>query len=158
VQRALTAARSRFGFRLVHYSVMTNHLHLIVEADDRRALSRGLKGLQVRIARRLNQHLGRRGRVFPDRYHARALTTPTEVRRALAYVLNNARRHGAKAGWRYDPRWLDPCSSAYAFDGWKNVCSPPAARLKTGVARAQTWLAKVGWRRRGLIHASEVPG
>ena len=44
----------RRGFRLVHYSVLSNHIHLLVEAEDRPSLSRGLQGLLVRIARGLN--------------------------------------------------------------------------------------------------------
>ena len=39
------AGAARFGFRLVHYAVMGNHVHLIVEAPDRRALWRGMQGL-----------------------------------------------------------------------------------------------------------------
>ena len=52
---ALRAARERFGFRLLQFSVQHDHLHLIVEADSPRALARGMKGLSVRLARRLNR-------------------------------------------------------------------------------------------------------
>ena len=84
---------TRFGFRLVHYSVMGNHVHLIVEAPDRRVLSRAMKGLGVRIARALNRVMKRRGRVVGDRYHAHILRTPSEVKRARNYLLSNARQH-----------------------------------------------------------------
>jgi REP element-mobilizing transposase RayT len=67
VRRALAQGRERFGFRLVHFSVQRDHLHLLVEAGDRRALSRGVQGLSVRIARAANGELGRKGRVFADR-------------------------------------------------------------------------------------------
>src|SRR4051812_5153542 len=100
---AFGAGSERFGFRLVHFSVQSNHLHLVCEADDEGALCRGMQGLSIRIAKRLNRALGRRGRFFSDRYHARALKTPREVRNALAYVLNNARKHGI-SGSR---RWID---------------------------------------------------
>ena len=91
--RAFEAGRDRFGFRLVHYSVQSNHLHLIAEAEDREALIRGLQGLGVRIAKRMNRALDRSGSVLVDRYHVRALETPNEVRMALRYVINNALRH-----------------------------------------------------------------
>jgi len=84
---------SRIGFRLVHYSVQAHHVHLIVEAQDREALARGLRGLSIRLARQLNKVLGRRGRLFVDRYYARALSTPREVRNGLRYVLLNTTRH-----------------------------------------------------------------
>ncbi|HEY2031032.1 MAG TPA: transposase [Myxococcales bacterium] len=76
--RAFREAVDRNRMRIAHYSIQGNHLHLVVEADDGSALSRGMQGLAVRIARRLNAHLGRRGAVFADRYHAHVL----ESRRA----------------------------------------------------------------------------
>jgi len=91
--RAFWGGANRFGFRLVHYSVQGNHVHLLVEADDERSLSRGMQGLGVRIARRLNRVMGRRGKVLDDRYHEHILRTPTEVRRARLYLLQNAQRH-----------------------------------------------------------------
>jgi REP element-mobilizing transposase RayT len=93
MQRAMYAGALRFGFRLVHYAVMGNHVHLIVEAPDRKALGRAMKGLGVRIARALNRVMKRHGRVIGDRYHAHILKTPSEVRRARAYQLTNARHH-----------------------------------------------------------------
>jgi REP element-mobilizing transposase RayT len=78
---------------LVHYSVQGNHVHLLVEAKDEGALSRGMNGLGVRVARRLNRVMGRRGKVLEGRYHGHILRTPTEMRRARAYLLGNARRH-----------------------------------------------------------------
>jgi REP element-mobilizing transposase RayT len=93
VRKALAAAKKQFGFSLVHFSVQQDHLHLIAEALDRRALSRGVQGLSIRVARAVNRELERKGRLFADRYHARALKTPREVRFALRYVLLNAHKH-----------------------------------------------------------------
>jgi putative transposase len=93
LSRALLAGGDRFGFRLVHYAVMRDHIHLLVEAEDKRALSRGMKGLGVRIAKALNRVMQRRGNVVPDRYHARILRTPIEVRNVRTYLATNARHH-----------------------------------------------------------------
>jgi putative transposase len=98
MKRAMYAGATRFGFRLVHYAVMGNHLHMIVEAPDRRALTRAMKGLGVRVAKALNRVMGRNGRVVGDRYHARMLKTPTEVKRARHYLLTNARKHYGVVG------------------------------------------------------------
>jgi putative transposase len=98
LKRAFWGGANRFGFRLVHYSVQGNHIHLLVEAEDRRALSRGMNGLSVRMARGLNRVMQRRGKVLADRYHAHILRTPTEVRRVRHYLLNNARRHYGHLG------------------------------------------------------------
>jgi REP element-mobilizing transposase RayT len=98
LQRAIYAGATRFGFRLVHYAVMGNHVHLLVEAPDRRALTRALKGLGVRIARGLNRVMKRRGRVVGDRYHAHILKTPSEVKRARVYLSTNAQQHYGRSG------------------------------------------------------------
>ena len=93
LERAMYAGAVRFGFRLVHYAVMGNHVHLLVEAPDRRALGRAMKGLGVRIARALNRVMKRTGRVVGDRYHAHVVKTPSEVKRARMYLSTNARHH-----------------------------------------------------------------
>jgi REP element-mobilizing transposase RayT len=122
LERVFAAGGERLGFRLIHYSIQTNHLHLIVEASDRRALSRGMQGLLVRVVRALNSLWRRTGSVFSDRYHAHILRTPREVRRALAYVLHNARHHGIVS------RGIDPFTSGTAFDGWREGARAPTAR------------------------------
>ena len=98
LRRALIIGSNRFGMRIAHFSVQGNHVHLIVEAMDRRALSRGIQGLAIRMAKGLNRVTDKRGKVFADRFHARILRTPTETRHAVQYVLFN-RAHHAQA-WR----------------------------------------------------------
>lgn len=140
-------------FRLVEYSVMSNHVHLICEAHDARELARGIQSLAVRIALRLNRMWTRFGSVFADRYHSRILRTPREVRNALAYVLNNALRHGLRpANFAPDPR-----SSGRWFEGWLDWRAPPIVG-RNPLTRAKTWLLSIGWRRHGLIGIGEVPG
>jgi hypothetical protein len=145
-------------FRMTHFSVQSNHIHLICEARDEVVLAHGMQGLAVRIARRLNRVAERRGKVFATRYHARALTTPREVRHALVYVYGNARKH-----WPADrppPRdWVDPCSSAPWFDGWVRPIRLPWAQREgaTPVATAASWLLTTGWRRHGRLAFDELP-
>jgi hypothetical protein len=145
------AASTSETFHVVEYSVQSNHLHLLVESRDERTLSRGMIGLAVRIVSRLNKLLRRAGALFVDRYHARILRTPSEVRRALVYLLQNARKHGA-----WVARFADVYSSGPTFDGWRGRAS--AADSSPGLlARAKTWLLAVGWRRLGLIGLLELP-
>ena len=156
IERTFAGGCERPGFRLAHYSLQGNHAHLIVEADDRRALARGMMAIATRIARAVNRIARRNGRVFADRYHVHMLPTPREVHRALRYVLLNARRHAAaaRAAATRAVR-LDPASSARWFDGW--TCARHADD-RPPVARARTWLLAVGWRRHGLIDPADVPG
>jgi REP element-mobilizing transposase RayT len=154
VQRALRETWRRW-FRVIHFSIQSNHVHLLVEAGDNNALSRGSSALTIRVARRLNALLGRRGTVFPERYHHRPLKTPREVRNALVYVLLNAHKHSVVL------KGLDPYSSGAAFDGWRDVAppdgrAPPNGRVLS-VEAPGTWLLARGWRKHGLIGSWERP-
>jgi REP element-mobilizing transposase RayT len=173
-QRARDAGpdQKHADFRVVHYSIQRSHLHLIVEALNRQALSRGLKGLAVRVAKRINKLVGREGPLFVDRYFERVLKSPKQARSCLLYVLNNARRHAVQAGLVCEPGWVDPCSSGRFFDGWRLPIASSrrrSLRARAGpvkaaaehaptVSRPHTWLLAKGWRRHGLLPVDEVPG
>jgi len=143
LRRALYRGCDRLGLRVVHYSVQSNHIHLVCEAKDAAALTRVIQGLVIRMARALNRAHGRTGRVWADRYHARILRTPTEVRRAIVYVLGNWRHHG---GDRYPALSMDPCSSAMWFDGFREKILPLPEGAVVPTAAPRTWLLGVGWR------------
>ncbi len=126
IQHAIRLA-SHEGFALVEFSVQSNHLHLIVEAKDREALSSGMRGLAIRVARAVNRVLERRGRVWADRKH-----------------------EGAGGP-------VDRCSSAPWFRGWQALPQRLPAVSTPPAATARTWLLQVGWRRHGLIRLTERP-
>ena len=159
VRRCIAAGREHFGFRLVEYSLQGQHLHLVCEADDRRALARGMQGLNVRLARRLNRHLGRTGTLLAERYHSRILTTPTEVKKVIAYVLCNSQKHAAERGVRLERGSIDPFSSGPHFTGWCDLVRPPSAyaRGPCSTAPPRSWLLRIGWKRRGLISVDTIP-
>jgi hypothetical protein len=154
-----TARASSSGtFRLCHYAVLNDHLHLIAEAQDRRALSRGLQGLAIRIARALNRLWGRRGTVFADRYHDRILKTPREVRNALRYVLANGKKHAAEGREVSVPGPIDTFTSAPWFDGFRERVSVRGLEvIIRPVTDAKTWMLTIGWRRHGLLSVHELP-
>jgi hypothetical protein len=136
--------------RVAHFSIQTNHLHLIIESTDAKALADGMRGLGVRLARAVNRVLGRRGPLAVDRYHAHPLRTPREVRHAIVYVLANARKHGTLTSG------LDPLSSARWFDGYAAPAAPIDANPPP-THPPRTWLLRVGWQRHGLIDPDETP-
>jgi hypothetical protein len=129
-------------------------------------LAQGVQALSIRLAKRLNRLFERKGRIFDDRFHVRLLKTPLEVRRALAYVLNNYRRHADVKGPRLPLSFRDPCSSALWFEGWDPewVHAPPDRRalrdpipgLAPGVVPARSFLLRRGWRRHGLLRPFDV--
>jgi REP-associated tyrosine transposase len=168
-EATLTTAR-RENFRIVQLSIQHNHVHLIVEAEDKHALAIGMQGFQISAAKHLNAAISkgkpgprRRGTVFPDRYHAEIITSPTQARRALSYVVNNWRKHredrrGPAATWKLD--WF---SSGITFPGWAEYGDEPF--LWRGpptydplfVYQPKTWLLREGWKKAGPISCSDVP-
>jgi REP element-mobilizing transposase RayT len=179
VREALFTVLPNESCRIVHLSIQGNHIHLLVEAENRMALARGMQAFQISAAKKINaavakagswwerRHGGakrRKGSVFPDRYHAEIITSPRQARHALSYVLNNWRKHredraAFARGWK-----IDPFSTAWAFEGWKELeDSPTLWKLRESYQpmpawRPKSWLLCEGWRRYGLIRTTEVPG
>jgi putative transposase len=147
-------------FRVVEFNVLSNHVHLVCEAADAMALARGVQGLAIRLARRLNAALKRKGKLFGARYHAVALRSPAQVRNTLRYVLLNRKHHAAMQ--RFFAGWIDPFSSAPWFRGWAapiriNVVTSELVGLEPPTKPAKTWLLRVGWRRAGPISYDDRP-
>jgi putative transposase len=148
------ARASNEDFRVLHFSVQGDHVHLIGEASDAAALRAGATGLGVRTARAINKALGRKGQVWGDRYHARDLKTPREVRNAIVYVLMNFRKHH-RGPLEHLNDSLDPCSSAVWFEGFRGRA--PTSTWPPPTRPPRTWLAAIGWRRHCLIAITEHP-
>jgi REP element-mobilizing transposase RayT len=170
VREATMVTAKREDFRIVCMSIQRDHLHLIVEADSKAALSRGMRGFSISAARQINRAITARGgdrrtgRVISGRFHARPLTSPRAVRNALAYSLNNWRRHGEDRA-AFARTWkVDPFSSGALFPGWKELeGSPvfwplPPTYLPLIVFRPRTWLLRSWDRFHPLISVREVPG
>jgi REP element-mobilizing transposase RayT len=170
VREATIVTAKRTDFRIVHLSIQRDHIHMIVEADTRDALSKGVRGFSISTARQINKAITERGgdrrtgKVIAERFHARPLTSPRAVRNALAYLLCNWRHHGEdRAGvartWK-----VDPFSSGAVFFGWKELeHSPvlwplPPTYHPLIVFRPRTWLLQSWDRYHPLISVREVPG
>lgn len=171
LHKATRCVGKRADFRIVHLSIQRSHIHLLVEANDKIALARGMQAFQISAAKRLNRAFScrrpgprRRGAVFPERYYAEIIRSPRQARHALSYVLNNWRKHREdrgeeRRGWKID--WY---SSAGAFDGWAEAAREPSMMIRPAkmepleVKKSETWLLSVGWKKHGAtISRREVP-
>ena len=154
----LREACERGEFRVCHYSIQRDHLHLLVEAAGKEALGRGMKSVAARVARAVNRVFRRKGPALFGRYHLMVLQSPRQVRNALAYVLLNVRKHWRQRNGAAPPVRLDAASSGAWFDGWTR--SPPGTEVSSlrEVACSRTWLLREGWRLHGLVDPAETPG
>jgi hypothetical protein len=154
---------SKDGFRILHYSVQDNHVHLIAEGDDAACFARGMQRFASRIARWINMLAVRRGQLWRERYHRRDLATPRQFRNALVYVLQNHRKHARPAERALRARLIDGCSSGVWLDEWSSGAL--RARVREERSRAgprptvapKTWIARTGWKRHGRIDPREAP-
>jgi len=159
--RECIRASQKATFRVVEFNVLSNHLHLIAESTDKEARARGVQGFAVRLVRRLNFAMKRSGKLFAHRYHVRVLTTPTQTRNTLRYVLLNRKHHAAEQ--RFHKTWFDPHSSAPWFDGWAQPLrttmqwQQDLIEMPAPTAKATTWLLTTGWKRLGLLRFDEAP-
>jgi REP element-mobilizing transposase RayT len=170
IREATLTTVLRENFRIVHLSVQHNHLHLIVEADDKKALSRGMQGFQISAAKHINAAIRvkradgkrRKGGVFVDRYHIAVITSPTQARCTLSYVLNNWRKHeedrkpnmAGAIDW-YSTGMLFPGWEEYGDAAWMWKLPKQYDPLVVYVPR--TWLLREGWKKAGTISYREVP-
>ena len=167
VRAATVVMAKREDARIVHLSIQRTHVHLLVEANDRLALARGMMAFQISAAKQINRLLvvdgkRRRGQVFADRYHAEIVTSPRYARHVLSYVMNNWRKHREDReevahGWL-----VDPFSTAVLFDGWRELgdrrrWTYRATYEPMTVWEPRTWLLAEGWRRHGLVSCEEIP-
>jgi len=168
MREATITAAMRERFRIVHVSLQANHVHMLVEADHKVALARGMQGFLISAARHINTALGdgarrRRGKVFADRYHVRVITSPTQARHTLAYVLSNWRRHREDQQGLATTWLVDPFSTAILFPDWKEledktVMWPIRETYDPMIVfRPRTWLLAKAWKLVGSISAHDVP-
>jgi len=168
VREATITAALRERFRIVHVSLQRTHVHMLVEAETKEALARGMQGFQISAARNINSALGdrfrrRRGKVFEDRYHLEVIKSPTRARHALSYVINNWRKHGEDQRGAARTWVVDPFSTGILFPGWQELEGKafmwPMRETYDPliVRRPASWILREGWKRAGSIIVHDVP-
>jgi REP element-mobilizing transposase RayT len=164
LRKTLGRLLGKHGFRVCEMSIQKNHLHFLVEAGGKVALRLGMQGLAISAAKAINKALKRKGTVFAFRYHATAIKTPKQARHALAYVLNNWRRHREDETTQASRvAAIDPYSTARTFTGWREtdeVVMPAGfqAYQPLEVTPPRTWLLTTGWKKHPAISVWETPG
>jgi REP element-mobilizing transposase RayT len=159
------------AFRIVHISIQKTHIHMLVEADNKLAMSRGMQSFMISAAKHINRAVSdktklatrRRGAVFADRYHQEIIETPRQARHALSYVLNNWRKHGEDRRAGRETWLVDPFSTGWHFMGWRERADAIVHWRHRDtydpliVYFPKTWLLSAGWRKAGWISFHEVP-
>lgn len=137
------------GVRVLQYAVLGNHFHILVESDSKEALTKGMRSLNIRVAKGLNAIADRKGRVQHDRFHAVPLTTPTQLKRVLVYIFTNAAKHsgGRKASDDYNSYALFEGQLEGGPWNWRRPRCAVPDYAREAVSQAKSWLARVGWRR-----------
>ena len=159
------------AFKVAHFSIQTNHIHIMIEADDTKTLRSGVSGLVIAFARQLAKLLGRKKcKVWAERFHSRELHAPRDVRNVLSYIFQSFKHHETThgSGMRSRPHRY---SSARWFDGWyQQVLIPipidesaymrgPPPWVPTTAGEPRTWLLGTGRKERhGKLNMMDRPG
>ena len=83
IRTALRVVARRADYRIVHFSIQGNHLHLLCEANTRTALGTGIKAFEISAAKRLNAEISHRRGV---RRKGRVLRTATTHARSARFA------------------------------------------------------------------------
>lgn len=128
IEAALRTGAERDDGKVCDFSVQGDHLHFLVDALNNKSMTSVVSSVAIRIAKRINKLAGRKGRVFNDRYHARVLRSPSEVRNSRNYILNNFRKHLAQrlATERTQPQAANICVTPKHLDIAKQILAMPA--------------------------------
>jgi REP element-mobilizing transposase RayT len=165
---ATITAALREQIRIVHISIQRTHVHMLVEAENKLALARGMQGFQISAARNINTALAigarrRRGTVFADRYHLEVITSPTRAHHAIRYIVNNWRKHREDRDGLARTWLVDPYSTGILFPDWKELADkammwPLRETYDPLIVRTPaSWLLREGWKRAGSISVHDVP-
>jgi REP element-mobilizing transposase RayT len=111
--------REKFGFKLLAYCLMDNHVHLAIETGDE-PLSRIMAGLQSSYTQGFNRRHGRVGHLFKGRYKAYVVDKDAYLLGLVRYIHENPRKAKlVERTWEYPwssdrfyrrgrgPSWLD---------------------------------------------------
>lgn len=153
-QRAIQRAQD-FGLHVLHYSILSNHIHMIVEAKDKKALRSGMSSIATSFAIASQRLFHIKGAIFHGRYHLKVIRTIRQMRNTLEYVLLNYCKHVDFV------EHIDSFSSGGHFPHWRKLIPRRrwndvlgwgvdglSDKLDTaGLSRPRSWLARQGWMR-----------
>ena len=92
LHHAIKRARMK-QLRILHYTLEYNHVHLLVEATGNKILHSGMQAMGISFSKAINKIKCLKGSVYKNRYHFRSLKTRRELKNAILYIFNNARKH-----------------------------------------------------------------
>ncbi|MBU1023262.1 transposase [bacterium] len=123
-----------YGFNIVAYCLMTNHIHIVGIPQRDRGMTLTIQTVQMRHTQAVNRENGWKGHLWQSRYFSSALDD-THLWLAIRYVEQNPVRAGIVAnaqdyiwssaachcGLRPDPVLSDLPELSDAFDGWDEI-------------------------------------
>lgn len=80
-------------------ALMTNHVHILVQAVSFEGTWRWIKVVAQRYAMHRNRERGTTGKVFEQRYGIKAVTSEAQLAATTAYIDLNPRRAGVESPW-----------------------------------------------------------
>ena len=100
----LKEAKKKYSFKLKHFCIMSNHIHLLIEPTNGTSLSRMMQWILSVFAIRFNKIFGQIGHVWYDRFKSKIIQNFKQFLRTFAYISDNPVKAGlciTATGYRF---------------------------------------------------------
>jgi REP element-mobilizing transposase RayT len=86
---ALFFLREETYYRLHSFLIMPDHLHMIIIPQESKTVSQIMHSLKSYTAKKINDLLGRKGKVWQDGFYERIIRTEDDLREKASYLETN---------------------------------------------------------------------
>ena len=80
--------------KIIAYCIMNNHVHMLIETDDIKELSKYMQRLNTTYAKYYNKKYNRIGYVFRDRYKTEGIYSEEQLYNCIKYIYDNPVKAG----------------------------------------------------------------
>ncbi len=117
----IKAAKKKYSFRIENFSIMSNHVHLMIKPLERSSLSKIMQWILSNFAIRFNKFYGIHGHVWYDRFKSKVVKTIQHYFAVHEYINNNP----VKAGMVLNPEDYLYCGITFLKNKVFEVIDPP---------------------------------
>ena len=90
----LKAAKKKFSFKLKHFCIMSNHIHMLLEPAPETSLSKLMQWILSVFAIRFNRIFGQIGHVWYDRFKSNVIISFHHLVNTFQYISENPVKAG----------------------------------------------------------------
>lgn len=133
-EKVLYRAKRKYSFSIEHFTIMNNHIHLIILPHENESLSRIMQWVLSVFALNYNRITGRSGHFWGERFFSLILNSLQQYLHAYQYISDNPVKAGlsnSSTTWRYGGLY-------HRTKNWKFLLSPDLPFLLSSEVKDQS--------------------